>query len=464
MDQVGAFDLNIVRVLEHWTVPHAIRELIANALDEAALTGTRKPDIYADREGCWHIRDWGRGIQYGHLTQEESTEKLEHPTLVIGKFGVGLKDALATLERHDVIPVITSRHAAITIGRLTKHGFSDIETLHAMIAPSPDPQMVGTDITLRGVTAEDVSEAQAFFLEYSGDQVLDHTAHGTLLQRQRGPARVYVNGLVVAEEEYFLFSYNITSLTPRLRKALNRERANVGRMAYTDRVKAILLASTAPPVIQALVHDVSEMMDGRAHDEVKWQDVAQHALRWLNAQEKVVFVTGGDLLDYHELVDRARNEGYRIVQVPPTLAQRLETVSDTDGQPMRDLNQFLTAWNQGFQFQFVEPSDLPPDQGRIYALTPRILASILEGRGQEIAIRISETMRLDSSGYTVLGLWDPVARHVVIWRRQLESPSAYIGTLIHECIHAVTGTVDGSRDFENALTRALGDIGAALWA
>ena len=43
-----AFDLNIDKVLEHWTVPFAIRELIANALDEQALTGTAEPVICKD--------------------------------------------------------------------------------------------------------------------------------------------------------------------------------------------------------------------------------------------------------------------------------------------------------------------------------------------------------------------------------------------------------------------------------
>jgi hypothetical protein len=37
------FDLNIERVLENWTVAHALREVIANALDEHALTGTPEP-------------------------------------------------------------------------------------------------------------------------------------------------------------------------------------------------------------------------------------------------------------------------------------------------------------------------------------------------------------------------------------------------------------------------------------
>ena len=36
------FDLNIEKVLEHWGVEHAIREIIANALDEMTLTGTKE--------------------------------------------------------------------------------------------------------------------------------------------------------------------------------------------------------------------------------------------------------------------------------------------------------------------------------------------------------------------------------------------------------------------------------------
>src|ERR1700733_3030020 len=102
------FDLNIERVLENWIVAHALREVIANALDEQALTGTREPQIFQDGEGSWHVRDWGRGLRYEHLTQNENQEKLAHPDQVVGKFGVGLKDALATFDRHRVTVVIRS--------------------------------------------------------------------------------------------------------------------------------------------------------------------------------------------------------------------------------------------------------------------------------------------------------------------------------------------------------------------
>ena len=56
------------------------------------------------------------------------------------------------------------------------------------------------------------------------------------------PRSVYVRGVRVAEDDGLLFSYNVTKVDAKLRRALNRERSNVGRSAYTDRIKAILLA------------------------------------------------------------------------------------------------------------------------------------------------------------------------------------------------------------------------------
>lgn len=39
----GKFDLNMEEVLEAWGPADAVRELLANALDEQALTGTAEP-------------------------------------------------------------------------------------------------------------------------------------------------------------------------------------------------------------------------------------------------------------------------------------------------------------------------------------------------------------------------------------------------------------------------------------
>jgi hypothetical protein len=58
-------------------------------------------------------------------------------------------------------------------------------------------------------------------------------------------------------EPDFLFSYNVTKLSAPLRRALNRERSNVGRGAYSDRVKAILTASRSTAVAGPLAEDLN---------------------------------------------------------------------------------------------------------------------------------------------------------------------------------------------------------------
>lgn len=94
MPGTESFDLNIDDMLSHWEVSDALRELIANAIDESRLSGTPEPDIAYDVHGkTVSIRDWGRGLEVEHLVQNESREKFD-AGFTIGRFGVGLKDAL----------------------------------------------------------------------------------------------------------------------------------------------------------------------------------------------------------------------------------------------------------------------------------------------------------------------------------------------------------------------------------
>ena len=39
------FDLNIEKILENWETKHAVREIIANAIDEQKLTNTNEIEI-----------------------------------------------------------------------------------------------------------------------------------------------------------------------------------------------------------------------------------------------------------------------------------------------------------------------------------------------------------------------------------------------------------------------------------
>lgn len=136
------FDLNIEEVLEHWELKHALREIIANANDEQIITNTQDIEIFKDNNEKWHIKDYGRGLQDVHFTQNENKEKLSSDKL-IGKFGVGLKDALAVFNRHKVEVLIHSRWSKVTFKMNEKNGF-EIKTLHALFEDSNFPAMIGT--------------------------------------------------------------------------------------------------------------------------------------------------------------------------------------------------------------------------------------------------------------------------------------------------------------------------------
>lgn len=455
------FDLNIDTVLEHWTVPFGLRELIANALDEQALTGTAEPEIWRDAAGHLHVRDFGRGLEHRHLSQNESVEK-RRSDVVIGQFGVGLKDALAVFDRRGIGVVIHSRHCDVRIGRRPKADFADIVVLHALVDPASYPGMVGTDIVLSGVTDEQVIEAKALFLRFSGGTVLETTAVGQALAKPAPgrPGRIYVKGLLVAEEPNFLFSYNITALNAPLRRALNRERSNVGRTAYTDRVKKILTSCTSHAVAGPLSADLAGYETGRAHDEiVSWSEVAVHACRVLQTHEKVVFVTAMDLADRSPQLDYAREEDHRLVVVPGTVANKLPGLHDLAGKPMIDLSRYRTQWNDSFAFAFVHEAQLSEAEKSVLSYAPGIIALADPGRvGVVRRILISETMRLSDAGDMTLGLWQPTERTIIVRRDQLTGLATFAGVLLHELGHALSGGTDGSLAFEGELTRLLGIV------
>lgn len=457
------FDLNIEKILEGWGIQHAVRELIANALDERILSSTQDIKIFQDDRDAWHIRDYGRGLRYDHLTQNENAEKLENASRVIGKFGVGLKDALATLNRNRVDVRMVSKYGEIALAAVPKHGFSDVTTLHATVSPTPDPSFVGTDIVLRGIPTEEIQAAKEFFLRFTGEKTLDETPYGQILERLPGRrARIYVTGLLVAEEEKFAFSYNITSLTAAMRRALNRERTNVGRTAYTDRVKAMLLSSNADAVASVLASDLAAMEPGTEHDEVRWADVATHACQILNSQKKVVFVTASELSAARDTIDFAISEGCHVVTIPENVRRTVSGLTDVSGQPVRDLAVLREEWSKGFEFSFVKKEDLTHAEAATFEKWPAIaqLGGGLPANVREI--QISETMLPDAiNGDDTVGLWEPGDGRIILKRCQLSSMASFAGTLLHEMTHARTGYSDVSREFEGALTQMLGAIVAA---
>lgn len=451
------FDLNIEKILENWETSHAIRELIANALDEQLLTKTKEVEIFKSGNS-WLIRDFGRGVQYTHLTQNENQEKLKN-TSVIGKFGIGLKDALATFDRKKIKVVAKSKHSQITIAKSEKEGFKDIITLHAIIEDPIDPKFIGTEFELVGATDKDIEDAKNLFLKFSGERIIETTKQGQVVEKKGKHGNIYINGVKVAEEENFLFSYNITVMNASIKKALNRERTNVGRSAYTDSVKKILLASASKDVAEILAKDLTNINRGTAHDELTWIDVQEHSVKILNQQGKYLFVTSMEAMQHPDMIDQARNSGHEIITIPENLKYKIQGSTDLSGNPIVDIGQFVSNYNDSFDFTFIDPDKLNDKEKAIYKLTPKII-ELFGGQPKKVkSISISSTMRKDFfADVETLGCWDEGTSSIVLSRKTLKTITDYSGTLIHELIHAKTGQDDVTRAFESSLTETIGKL------
>jgi hypothetical protein len=451
------FDLNIEKILENWETYHAIREIIANALDEQLLTDTKDVEITKENN-TWHIRDYGRGLKYTNLTQNENQEKLTNPS-VIGKFGIGLKDALATFDRKDIKVLIKSKFGDITLSKTAKEGFADIITLHANISAPTDDRFIGTAFIIDGATDDDITKAKNLFLKFTGEQILEKTKAGDIVNKVGSIGKIYINGVKVAEEERFLFSYNITQLTSAIKKSLNRERTNVGRTAYTDSVKKILLACKSTDVAKILAEDLQNINYGTAHDELSWIDVQEHSVKILNQNEKVLFVSSTDILLHPDMIEEAKASGLQIITIPENLKEKIKGGLDLSGKPIVDISQFVTTYNDSFSFEFVPIQSLTKSEREIFDLTNDIL-NLIDGKPRTVRdIKISTTMRKDFFGQAEThGLWDPNTSSIIIHRPMLNSIKDYAGTLIHEAIHAKSGLGDVSRNFESELTIAIGQV------
>lgn len=450
------FDLNIGKILEDWEIFHAIREIIANALDEQLLTNTADIEIIKTGD-VWCIRDFGRGLNYHHLTQNENPEKTANDN-VIGRFGVGLKDALATLFRHNIVAEIQSKYGVITLIESTKNTFDDIVTLHAQIASPVDVQMLGTAFYLYDCPDYEIEKAKRMFLRFSDEKIIQTTSCGQVIAKKSDTANIYINGVKVAEEPNFAFSYNITALSKQIKKALNRERTNVGRTAYADRIKSILLEATDGEVVRTLSDNLESMSDGGQCDEIKWVDVAAHIVKELNDSDDTVFVTPDELANTSGSTSEIlQNSGRRIIFVPESVKKKAE--QELEGE-ISTIKTVVQEYNESFSYSFVGVENLTESEKENWLKIPILLEQLGLSPWFKKCF-ISEKLKEDADN--TVGVWDRELQKIIILRTQLKNETDLFGTVLHEIIHASTGAIDISRYFEIKLTEMLGLLGKLLF-
>ncbi len=304
-----------------------------------------------------------------------------------------------------------------------------------------------------------MNRAKSLFLKFAGEEVLEKTTYGEILNRQGTTGKVYILGVFASEEPNFLFSYNITNLTESMRKKLNRERLNVGRTTYADRVRQILKISVTENVHGLLVEQVEKRATGEQCDELSWIEISQMALTLMHQKRQVAYLTEQELQSNPSMLDNVRSDGYQVVVVTDQQKNKLQEQAAAGGTEVRTLEAYVSEYNTSFQYKFINQDQLTFDEAAVFGLTPKILSLVGLSCSQVPPILISETMRVTSDNTE--GVWDPNIEAIVIRRSKLESLIGYAATLLHEVAHATTGTIDATRAFEWVLTNYLGHTASA---
>jgi len=219
------------------------------------------------------------------------------------------------------------------------------------------------------------------------------------------------------------------------------------------------LASSSKNVAEILARDLTNIDQGTAHDELTWIDIQEHSVKILNQQGKHLFVTAYEAMEHPDMIDQAKKSDHEVIIIPVNLKDKIKDSTDLTGEPIIDIGQFVSNYNDSFEFNFVTPNQLTFIERQIYNHTSNIV-NLLDNNSLRINdIKISNTMRRDFfSDVETLGCCDHKTKSIVISRKTLKTLEDYSGTLIHELVHATTGYVDVSRDFETSLTEVIGSL------
>ncbi len=324
----------------------------------------------------------------------------------------------------------------------------DIQTLHAKFEPTIDNTIIGTDFIISNINDEDIQDAKSRFLIFNNLTLLESTQHGEVYKSEREESDIYINGVKVASEPNFMFNYNITSMNAQIKKALNRERSNVGRTAYSDTIKKILNSCKSDTVLTILVEDLQNRMYGNNKDETAWVDVATHAAKTLNKSGNVVFMTPFQRNEMtNQQLEILKQSGKKLIMVTDDVYYKIQ-------DNVLTFQNIYTEYNDNFSYKFIDYKNLTKSEQKTFDLRTKIM-HLLKGKFQICNdIKISETIRVDEWGGRTDGIYEDGM--IIIRRAVLANPINFCGVLAHELGHHQHNYNDNSREFESDLTNILG--------
>ena len=456
-------DLNIKEILSDWKISDAVRELIANAIDEhliAKIPNPIKVD-YNEQTKTLIIKDEGRGIKNIHFIQNESSEKKDALN-TIGKFGIGLKDAIAVLVRHHINITFKSDFGIYTPIITRKEGIKeDIPTIHMQRENNLQEQK-GTLVTISPISIEEVNDAKSKFAIFKEWQKVIKTPKGNIMVNNDGASgEIFVNGMKISDDENLIFNYNILETNAALRKALNRERKNLSRDAYRDAIIRILKAITND---EDKLFVYSKILNNTSSNSNEWSftDIKLLVISYFDSLDKDKYIIVSPSNDDERFKEYAGNENKIIITVTD------KEYASLQNKGVQTIKQFGDNYLSNYQVIYIPENELTPQELKNWLELKQFLIQ-LQNNWVSLKERMSE-LELDNLPLMIIkshpnanALWSENEKEIKIIRKIISDKEKLFGATLHEICHMVSGATDATIDFENELTTCLGELVNWLW-
>lgn len=235
----------------------ALSELVMNAID-AAPGKTPKLDV---EDGTVVLEDEGPGLRLASFVVGGTTGENK----VIGRFGLGLKDAIAVLMRNQVKIEIRSKLGGYHFDE--RVGQCGTETIHVCQRKRSGE---GVRVELVGLPEKTVNDVKERFLCFAEPPELHCHENVVVMAPADGQeGRFFVNGVKVVFSQPLHLSYNIINPTSKQRRALTRDHTITSGKTKLFRV----------PMEAALLSGRSKLAGSKPDKpscEFAWPDVRAH--------------------------------------------------------------------------------------------------------------------------------------------------------------------------------------------
>ncbi len=346
-----------------------------------------------------------------------------------------------------------------------------IKTTQMEVDPAEQIEKAGTLITIEGLKKDDYDKAIVNFLALREDlQLLAASPKGDVYRNTSGNgAEIFLNGMKIATDEDFLFSYHIKEPNKKLQRSLNRENKNLPRDCYRENIITIL-KSNINNRTQTLIDELIDSRD--QYDNGEWSFIDVKKLIGLNTNrnilwadssskniEKLIYsLYGMDTKKYEILALNSLQ--YRSMENDDRLKkQTLMHVSEKlKQQRIEEEAEKIKVKEQKPRKRF-EEEDLPIEdlnpierEGWDWAMEKaRELCGFI--RGWEKLYEEYQFVLMEKN-HKYVGLCYTDQKIIKLSRGILKDEYSLLNTLVHEICHATTNGRDGTKKFERGLTDA----------